>query len=385
MTETSPTVLRPDDPPSFTFGSPTAATIAVLWLTLSIHIAEATASSDIRLVIYALPLIVLALAAFPKAGVRFSPSGRVVFLGVAATLALALLGNLRWDNFAMRNSVFVLMCFSLLTLRTYPREWHLAVALLTMLSGTLVLYLVRGGPSPTDDGGTFSTGLMESSYGLAAAAICVYYFNRRNLLWGFLALAIAILLFKRTAILGAFTFGVFPLFLPSSVRNMRLPFPLLAATSGLIAFAGLQANRIAEWLHHILDLSLSVNAYTLGRFAYNSTLEAVMGDASLLQRIFGLGPGAAERQLSLTFGVNGVVNIQPHNDFLRILFDYGWCGLTIFIIGLCWIFRSTPLLQKVLLFQMLLFLTDNTLVYLFHFVVLGLILSAELARKRQTS
>lgn len=62
---------------------------------------------------------------------------------------------------------------------------------------------------------------------------------------------------------------------------------------------------------------------SIWKVGYKSFLEK-----STIEHFFGLGNGA-----SSTLGRIGDINFSPHNQFIQILFDFGYLGVTIF---LCW-------------------------------------------------
>ncbi|ARJ06116.1 hypothetical protein B5808_13450 [Cnuibacter physcomitrellae] len=133
------------------------------------------------------------------------------------------------------------------------------------------------------------------------------------------------------------------------------------------------------------------NAVTYGGVAINTSGRTAIWD--LLLRgvpdapVFGHGPGAASATIIARYPQIG----HPHNDYIRILFDFGWIGLALFVIGYCTIIFWT--LRRAIAFRApihwsatiallgvgLSGLTDNAFVYPFVMVPLGVLVGLSLA------
>jgi O-antigen ligase len=117
----------------------------------------------------------------------------------------------------------------------------------------------------------------------------------------------------------------------------------------------------------------------IGRFKINSAgrlkIWKLLVEKSSESPLFGHGIGSAEDLVIDYFGTIA----QPHNEYLRVYFDFGVLGLILMLISFSWLFaanfklRSDDLLMSwefrlkwILLVQFLLFMsTDNPLVYPF--------------------
>ena len=123
---------------------------------------------------------------------------------------------------------------------------------------------------------------------------------------------------------------------------------------------------------HTLESFFAIsNEYTLGRFDYNQSLIELRAAGDLWMSIFGFGPGTAVRSTPFLQGGD-----EPHNDFLRVLVDYGDFGLVLFIAAMSIVIGKMRAWGKYLIYQGLMFLTDNTAIYLFHYFALLIVLAA---------
>jgi O-antigen ligase len=103
----------------------------------------------------------------------------------------------------------------------------------------------------------------------------------------------------------------------------------------------------------------------------------------------GGGPGSAEQVVTAIFGTKVT---HPHNDYLRLLHDFGLVGLALFVLGYLMLLRRTWVRGRVtghpihwaaflsLLAVAGVAFTDNVIVYPFVMIPLGLIVGASLAR-----
>lgn len=330
-----------------------------------------TKYSDLRLIVYAIPLLCLLWVTFDNSAisVRRSPAIFVCVL-FAAVIGSVVTANV-YSVDALRHAVFLTMSIAMVWFYVPGGDKAAQWALGVLSLGTFLLYAAGNAPAPSIAPYLFSNGFAESSYGLTAGAIAVYFYHRRNYLWLGLSGLATLVMYKRVAILAliiviaANELGV--------VRLLAASFWCRLLAAFLFLVVGLNVNAIALWFLDAFHIGGSIDAYMLGRYTYNATLGHVIDSQSWLQQLLGNGPGAAERALSSELGGKPV---QPHNDFLRVRVDYGWIGLVALLAATAALFDRGALGAKLFLFQLILFLTDNTLIYVFHFVVLSVLLGS---------
>lgn len=129
---------------------------------------------------------------------------------------------------------------------------------------------------------------------------------------------------------------------------------------------------------------------TFGGVELNTSGRAVLWDLTFKSSqeapIFGHGPGSATALITPLFRNIG----HPHNEYLRILHDFGWIGLVLFGLGMLMLLariaarirRSGDPIHWSALLSLLAVLsagvTDNVIVYPFIMLPLGLIVGASL-------
>jgi O-antigen ligase len=250
--------------------------------------------------------------------------------------------------------------------------------------------------------GFMFTGILPRSSGLSAqsmtaALLCSifaveYSMNRKkSLLHWIIGAAIPFIALTRMAITAAgitipFTFG-------SLKIKKRLIFLTIIAALGLILFhtERLQKKMFYSGAGTLQDVRLSnPDFFTTGR----SRLWDLMIEEIKVKPVWGHGANASEDfVLSVTWGTL----THPHNDWLRLLYDYGFIGTSVFafclvaqVIHLLKRAKKTFGVSRILLYAgassflpfVLLMFTDNIILYAaffgnLQFTVIGLVYAAE--------
>lgn len=173
---------------------------------------------------------------------------------------------------------------------------------------------------------------------------------------------------------------------------------LVAITLGLYAFRAL-INSYAP----LRDRFIGGDGGSVGGIAVNTEgrqyvwryLWATARDTNE-HALFGRGVGAAADESLGTFGARFP---QPHNDYLRLLYDFGWVGLALFSIGMLVLLvqcfraaRTDPehapahhAAGLALLGVLAAMTTDNVLVYPFCMIPVGVLVGLSLAHQRQAA
>jgi O-antigen ligase len=109
---------------------------------------------------------------------------------------------------------------------------------------------------------------------------------------------------------------------------------------------------------------VSVGRYDLAVMLWNQ-----MKAAQTANWIFGFGPGAADSWVTSYFILG-----NPHNDWLKILFDYGIFGF--FCLHAIWFLTLTRhrLGIMIYLYSATLMMTDNVFIYMFHQVFVAMMM-----------
>jgi O-antigen ligase len=250
--------------------------------------------------------------------------------------------------------------------------------------------------------GMLFTGILPAVTGLApqsinAALLCsifaVEYSNnkQRSLFQWIIGATIPVIALMRMAITAA---GITIPFTFSSLRfKKRLIFLIIILALGVALFYSerMQTKMFYSGQGNIRDLRFAnPNLFTAGR----SRLWDLMIEEVKLKPIWGHGANASEEfVLSVTWGTL----THPHNDWLRLLYDYGLIGTSVFVF--CFVAQVIHLLRRakntfgesrILLYAgassflpfVLLMFTDNIILYAaffgnLQFTIIGLVYAAQ--------
>jgi len=117
------------------------------------------------------------------------------------------------------------------------------------------------------------------------------------------------------------------------VVRMRRGARSIAAVAGALVAAGSIWILMTSFAPLRDRFLVGDNAASVGGMALNtsgrSALWAAMLDSAAERPLFGKGPGSSVAMITARFGRIS----QPHNDYLRVLHDYGWIGLVLFSLG----------------------------------------------------
>jgi O-antigen ligase len=238
-------------------------------------------------------------------------------------------------------------------------KWSFAVQTLIILLISMTIY--QGG---SYDGGTRHAGLFANPNNLALIPLLLLFFvdrfrDRLVLLLGAHAMVIVVLAYSRTSgAVMAYAFGVI-LYLCSIVsREWRTlvywSVALLAVlVTALIAVDATQflpetrlvkqisvmrtqlgtvlsGEHVAYWAQEKVEGPGSASA--VWRLAHWREVLAVYAEGTPIEQLFGFGPGSNV----------SILGILPHNEYLRLLFEQGIVGFSLFVFAWYRIIRTAP-------------------------------------------
>lgn len=225
----------------------------------------------------------------------------------------------------------------------------------------------------------------ETSFGLILPLVAIAFVLRRKYLWFFLSFAVALLMYKRVALLSLFLALGFGFWLS------MLKGPLRGAIAAFVVSACVAIGLNAAWVYEVTSqfaqsqfgVFVAPDNLSSGRhFAMEAFSRLVFDQADLVQHIFGGGPGHSTALLAQLPEFRSKNFPLLHNDWLRILVDYGWvgvgCVMVVFWRALC----GSRLAVMIAIFTALLFITDNVATYLSYWIVVALIWRSDLSRGR---
>jgi O-antigen ligase len=111
----------------------------------------------------------------------------------------------------------------------------------------------------------------------------------------------------------------------------------------------------------------------MGREVFITYLKEAIQESDLLNYLFGYGPGQADVYLKEVArpdwgGLYGS-SVNPHNDFLKLKFDYGLIGsLLMFLVFYSAYFKSKMGIMM-FLYTIPLFLVDNSFIFIYFWFI----------------
>ena len=216
-----------------------------------------------------------------------------------------------------------------------------------------------------------SNGILESTLAFPLGVIALYYLHFGR--WG-RALAAGVLLFlafKRITFVAVVLAVGFDIVI---ARYARLATARAVALLGVLTFsvAALFSTQLFELVSNMLQLErTSADSISLGRYNIATMLWQELLAGSPIRWMLGSGPGAADALVTAHFQL-----VNPHNDWLKILFDYGVVGFIAMHVVLYRILAEHRLSLMLYIYGAVVMMTDNILIYMFYHPFVLLMLSA---------
>jgi hypothetical protein len=331
----------------------------------------------LRYLIYALPLFLVASTILQG---RVSTSNRSAVAFFLAYLVLASISNVAGrggGEFASHNFIII----SLVIISYIPLlDVSAAQIRFIFLCSLIYLFLAYGVAGLEDirflqmlqDGtGSAVVAGYDSNEGgaLVGPLYAVFLYAIGAKLQFLLALIMSFVGGKRVAVL-AIVVGLSSALLfrnVTALKRRRNCFATLWGALAIINLVATNSNSISEYVFRSLNIAVSYDEVMLGRYAIADEIDRVMDTRPFVESLFGSGPGSADR---LAWIVSSGVLTQPHNDWMKILCDYGIAGSIVMTTFMALLFSTSAIAAVIAITVAITMCTDNVLMYLFyHFSV----------------
>lgn len=180
-----------------------------------------------------------------------------------------------------------------------------------------------------------------------------------------LALVMSLLGGKRVGVL-AILVGLASIFLfrkAAALKKRRNRFIFLLATLGIINIAGSNMFYLSQYIYESLSTSVSIEEIMLGRYAISSEMARVIDSRSPVESLIGFGPGGADALATI---VSSGTLKEPHNDWLKIHYDYGILGSIAITTFIALVFSTSATGAVIAIASAILMTTDNVFIYLYY-------------------
>ena len=283
-----------------------------------------------------------------------------------------------FDEFAIKESIFLVLAFAgaIIPYKVY-RQFPLT---LVVAGGVSVATSIVLGSTGQSLGLSLidSTGFAESSFGLIMPiGMIVAYKRRLGFLHFVAATVVSLLMFKRIAVIGAASIIVGDWLAtrrwPRGEAGLPYRYGLPIALA--VALAGININELyikySEIASFLFDRIVTANELSSGRYAITKVFWQRMVDSNTdLGWLFGGGVGRSSADLAQMASRVGTDLVLLHNDWIRILADYGAVGVAAVCVFSAWLMTKGRLMTLLVLYTLLCFLTDNTLTYVSYMAAL---------------
>lgn len=317
-----------------------------------------------RYVIYLLPPAMIAITVVLSGGrpeIDRSSLGAVILFAVAVTLSVAVNGSL--GGYASRDILIIGGYLALFSLSFFGRRHFADILLVTLVAG-MVLEAAREGIQ-LQIRLLESDGILESTLAFPLGAVFIYYVLTNRPFRAFVTFIFFFAAFKRIALAAALA----ALLVHMTIRLLRLvrwEKSIFILIMIVCTIASLFSRELFIFAAQMGD-GLDPTELSLGRLGMAEAIWEAYQNGSLPHFLFGHGPGEAHAV------VRSVQDDDPHNDWLKIFFEYGLFGLLAFYAIFAKVFLRDPVFTCIGIYVAILFVSDNTLVYMDLFVPLFLL------------
>jgi hypothetical protein len=127
-----------------------------------------------------------------------------------------------------------------------------------------------------------------------------------------------------------------------------------------INVAAISASAISDYVRDSLGSSVHIEEVMLGRYMNIKIMTEYSINRDLGPFLFGTGVGTANETVATLTG------LLPHNDWMKILLDYGIIGSIIITACMAFLFSSSPIGCALGVASAIIMVTDNIIIYLFY-------------------
>jgi hypothetical protein len=324
---------------------------------------------SLRYLVYAVPpILVLTLQRTPtsnKAATVFfltylslAPVGYIIgvkdtdfFFNNFIIMSLIIVSFVPTINVGIKHIRIVFLCSLAYFVLAYSLTEHGGVRLFQILkSGT---------------GSALDEGYDNHQGGLLGPIYAIFLYAVGAKIQFLLAIVMSLLGGKRVGVI-AIVVGLASIFLfrkAAALKKRRNRFIFLLATLGVINIVGSNMLYISQYAYESLRMSVPIEEIMLGRYAIGSEMTRAIDSRSPVESLIGFGPGGGDALATL---VSGGTLKEPHNDWLKILYDYGILGSIAVTAFIALIFSSSATGAVIAIASAILMTTDNVVMYLYY-------------------
>ena len=326
---------------------------------------------SLRYVVYAVPPILVASLTLRRIPTS-NKAATVFFLTYLLLAPLGYLIGVKDTDFFFNNFIIMALIIVSFVPTINVGIEHIRVVFLCSLAYFFLAY------SLTEHGGVRLFQILESGTGsgvedgydnhqggLVGPIYAVFLYAIGAKIQFVLALVMSLLGGKRIGVI-AILVGLASIFLfrkAAALKKRRNRFIFLLATLGVINIAASNMIYISQYSYESLRTSVSIEEIMLGRYAIGSEMTRVIDSRSPVESLIGFGPGGGD---ALATRVSAGTLKEPHNDWLKILYDYGILGSVAITTFIALVFSTSATGAVIAIASAILMTTDNVVMYLYY-------------------
>lgn len=214
--------------------------------------------------------------------------------------------------------------------------------------------------------------------GFIFGAFLLYFLASKNFIFLILSGLMVLVASKRVVFLGLFCAIPYYYFLYRPVSKSQIKLLLQFAYYSILFIVGLTLDKITILILELFGMSSIVNLNTAlsSREVFIDVIRTGLLDSNFFTKIFGHGAGQADYYLqnNLNTAFYNVTNpANPHNDFLKIAYDYGLIGFIFFFLFFHALYGRSNKHSMIFFYSVAILLVDNSLIVLFYSILAGII------------
>ncbi len=338
--------------------------------------------------IYFIPVIMIVLFLLEniltnkkEEGMKYEPN---MIFSLALYIILMLLGlGLNYDTLNykvfIRDILIILSPIIVFTMKMSFNEKHIK----WLFVASAVSYFAWVGFDIELD---FSFNFIRSNYNLSTefhngvilGCFFLFFIYRKKFLWAIPAAILILMSGKRSIILGLLpAMATYYLFIkPLNIDKNKFLLALVLSLYFFVFYAiGLNLDTFAKWFLDLvgIDSRDSLDRFLMGREIFIIHLKEHIAQSEIFQYLFGYGPGQADLFIHDVvrpdWGSEKRDVMNPHNDFLKMRFDYGLIGSLLLFSIFYSAYIRTKMGIQIFLYTIPIFLVDNSFIFIYYWFI----------------
>jgi len=327
--------------------------------------------ASLRYVVYAVPPILVASLTLQR-NPTSNKAATVFFLTYLSLAPMGYLIGVKDTDFFFNNFIIMVLIIVSFVPKINVGIEHIRVVFLCSIAYFILAYSLteHGGVRlfqilKSGTGSGLEDGYDNHEGGLVGPIYAVFLYAIGAKIQFVLALAMSLLGGKRVGVI-AILVGLVCIFLfrkAAALKERRNRFIFLLATLGVTNIAASNMIYISQYTYESLRISVPIEEIMLGRYAIGSEMTRAIDSRSAVESLIGFGPGAAAALATVV--TSGTLK-EPHNDWLKILYDYGILGSIAITAFIALVFSTSATGAVIAIASAILMMTDNVVMYLYY-------------------